>query len=86
MSKRKVTKREQELELILIRIFETLPQAGEDREVTWEKVGYIRAMCWKGILEEGFLDFHKSHADLDRETRQVIQTLRDGDGKADGRG
>lgn len=79
MGKQKTTKREQDLEVILARIFENLPKAGEDRDVTWEKVGFIRAQCWKGLLGvEAFIDFVKSEEDLNQETRQVIQTLRKG--------
>lgn len=77
MGKRKMTKRD--LEVILANIFEHLPEVGEDRDVTWEKVGYIQAMCWKGLLGEAFFDFGKSGEDLDRETQQVIASLRKGE-------
>lgn len=48
--------REKELALILADIFEALPVAGEDRAATWDKIGYIRAMVYRGILGEAWLD------------------------------
>lgn len=40
----------------LYRIFEHLPQSGEDRAVVCEKVGYIRAMVWWALLGEEWLN------------------------------
>ena len=46
----------QRLTLVLTDIFEVLPQAGEEMALTWQKVGYIRALLFKGLIGDGWLD------------------------------
>lgn len=66
---------------ILYRIFEHLPVPGEDRDVTWEKIGYIRACCWE-ILGKACLDPNMTRADLDLETMQKLRDLLSLEGEA----
>jgi hypothetical protein len=59
------------LTMILGSIFETLPKPGEDRALTWEKIGRIQALVWEGLLGKDWYEM-QSH-ERDKAIRQAFQ-------------
>lgn len=62
------------LTLILANIFEALPQPGEGRAITWQKVGYIRAMVHKAFLGDAWLDIPDEECNV--EIREILPSIR----------